>query len=627
MIKKITKVLSICLISVLIGTYVMPTINTRAEELSSSRETEQKLENIINQYGEENIIFENGRVLSLGDRVEVINILPELSSDIEVISYDEDIMSIEGTTINAVTEGTTFLIVREGDKYHVLEIYVEDPSIINYESRSSVVNRDHYVVFIDIGHGGKDPGASANGIVEKNYNLNIGLKIRDNLRNKGIEVVMNRDSDIYVNYKDTAAMANSANPDAFVSLHSNAATSTSANGIETFYSKDMDIPLGNEIHNRLISNTGATDRKLKWDTYYVTNRTTMPAVLVENGFVTNVAEATKMKEESYQNSIINSITDGIVAYLEKNIELNPGKALTATRIYGQTRYETSYELFKKGWQAADTAILVTGQDYPDALSAAPLAGKFDAPILLVKNTSLSNQPELKNILIEKGVSKVYIVGGTGIIPASIEGELSSVGIKSVRLGGSNRFATSVLVANELGSKTGEVAVAYGMGFADGLSISAVAANKGMPILLTETNKLSTEVNNYIRNNGVNKTYVVGGSGVVSDNVANQLPNVERLGGSNRFDTNANVFNRFSSELNNSNIYIASGLTFPDALSSSALAARSKAFVLLSNTNSAEAVIREILINNRERINEVCVLGSNKLISDNILYNLGINTIK
>ena len=157
-IKKISKVLCICLISVLIGTYITPTISTGAEELSSSRETEQKLENIINQYGSEDIIFENGRVLSLGDRVDVINILPELSGDIELSAYDEDIISIDGTNINAVTEGTTFLIVREVDKYNVLEIYVEDPSIINYESRASVVNRDHYVVFIDIGHGEKIQG-------------------------------------------------------------------------------------------------------------------------------------------------------------------------------------------------------------------------------------------------------------------------------------------------------------------------------------------------------------------------------------------------------------------------------------------------------------------------------------
>ena len=87
-IKKITKVLCIYLISVLIGMYIMPTISTVAEELSSSRETEQKLENIINQYGNENIIFENGRVLSLGDRVDIINILSELSDDIELIAYD-----------------------------------------------------------------------------------------------------------------------------------------------------------------------------------------------------------------------------------------------------------------------------------------------------------------------------------------------------------------------------------------------------------------------------------------------------------------------------------------------------------------------------------------------------------
>lgn len=100
-----------------------------------------------------------------------------------------------------------------------------------------------------------------------------------------------------------------------------------------------------------------------------------------------------------------------------------------------------------------------------------------------------------------------------------------------------------------------MAIAYGLGFADGLSISAVAAMKGMPILLTETNSLPSDVSNYIKNNGVNKSYVVGGTGVVSEDVANQLPNAERMGGSNRYITNSNVFSRFESELNNSNIYI------------------------------------------------------------------------
>lgn len=627
LLKAVRKLLVVTMASLMLCTYIIPGISVSSEELSSSIETEKKLENIINQYGVENIIFENGRVLGLGDVITLNDILPETTDDIEIMTCDEGVISIDGININAIGEGTTFLIVKDGEKYHVLEVYVEDLDAVNYASRSAVVNRNHYVVFIDVGHGGKDPGASANGIVEKNYNLNIGIKIRENLRAKGIEVVMNRDSDIYVDFKDTASMANSANPDAFVSLHSNAAGSTSANGIETFYSKDIDVALGNEVHNRLIANTGATDRKLKKDTYYVTNHTIMPAILVENGFLTNAAEAAKMKEESYQQAIINSITDGIVTYLKNNIQLDPAKPLTATRIYGQDRYKTSYELLKRGWQSTNTAILVTGEDYPDALSAAPLAGKFDAPILLVDNTSLSNQPDLKSVLSQKGVKSVYIVGGEGIIPASIEGELSQMGISSKRLGGLDRFETSVLVANELGSKTGEIAVAYGYGFADGLSISAVATIKGMPILLTETNSIPTVVKKYIQGNGVNKSYIVGGNGVVSDSVAGQLTNAERLGGLDRYATNANIFNRFKDELNNANIYIASALDFPDALSSSALASRSNSFVLLSDTSSAEPVVRDILVGNREMINDICVLGSNRLISDNVLYNLGINEIK
>ena len=620
------KILSIFLI-LFIGLSIIPVYDVQAEIMETSAETEIELGNIIETYGEENIIFENGIVLTLGENADINNILTDVNEEIILMSNNEEIITVDGQTAMSVAEGTTFLIAQEGEKYHVLEVYVEDPEMMIASYSSAIVNRDHYVAYIDIGHGGKDPGASGNGIIEKNYNLNIGLKVRDRLRNKGIEVVMNRESDVYVNFKDTAAHANSVTPDVFVSLHSNAATAKSANGIETFYSKEIDIPLGTEVHNRLISSTGATNRGLKDDTYYVTNHTKMPAILVENGFVTNEAEAEKMKQEYYQEYIINSIVDGVVAYLKNNIDLNPGKPLTATRIFGQNRYETSYEIFERGWESSSTAVLVTGSDYADALTSAPLAAKYDAPILLVEKTSLANQSKLKDILKRKGVTSVYIVGGVNAIPSSLESELSNMGIKSARLSGSDRYATSVSVAKEINSGTGEVAVAYGLDFADGLSISAVASIRQMPILLTPTNSIPAVISDYINNNGINKSYIIGSETVVSKNVENSLPSVERLGGANRYETNNSVFNKFRGDLNLTNMYIASALDFPDALSSTALAARNHSFVLLTNTYGAEGTTKNILNGNRESIDKVCVLGGSLAIKDQILYDLGITSIQ
>lgn len=602
------------------------------EKQSTSQQTEAQLIEIINRLGEENIIFENAVGIESGQEVEVLSLLSNYENieidNIKLTSNNENILTtVNDKSIIGINEGTTFLIIETGEKYHVLEVYVAYPMQVktitsknNVQNLSTTSSRSQYLVYVDAGHGGADPGAVANGIKEKDINLAIALKVRDKLKALGVQVVMNRETDVFVDFKDTAAHANAVNPDSFVSIHNNSATAV-ANGIETYYTKSIDLPLANEVQSRMASYTGAYNRGVKWDEYYVTNHTTMPAILTECGFVTNSQEAAKLNTNSYQDYLANAITDGVMKYLKDNISLS---AIPSERIYGSTRYETSYKVFEEGWTTSDTAILVTGSDYPDALCAAPLAGKFDAPILLVKNTSLANQVELRNLLASKGVKNVYIIGGEGIIPKSFSSELSSIGITSKRLGGSDRYETSLKIAQELGSTTGEVAVAYGLGFADGLSISSIAAFKGFPILLTGTNSIPYSIKSYLNSTNITRSYIVGSEGAVSQNVASQLSGVVRLGGKNRYETNLSIFNRFKSELNISDIYITSALDFPDALSSSALAARTKSFVVLSSTTNVDSSVKSLINNNATNINKAYILGSNKLISDIVITGLGIS---
>lgn len=690
-------VISIILLITMILT-IIPEINVLAfEEDSTSAQTEAQLIEIINRLGEENIIFENAVGIEIGQEVEVLNLLSNYENieidNIKLTSNNENILTtVDNKLIIGINEGTTFLIVEAGEKYHVLEVYVAYPieeianinsntafmnaatgdseyigddfldvasgvkainprNVIysksigsnekskvltslfssktisyNIQSLSTTSSRSQYVVYVDAGHGGADPGAVANGIKEKDINLAIALKVRDKLKALGVQVVMNRETDVFVNFKDTAAHANSVNPDAFVSIHNNSATAA-ANGIETYYNKTIDLPLANEVQSRMVSYTGAYNRGVKWDEFYVTKYTTMPAILTEAGFVTNPQEAAKLNTNSYQNSLANAITDGVMKYLKDNVILSTitsDATIPSERIYGSTRYETSYKVFQQGWAASNTAVLVTGLDYPDALCAAPLAGKFDAPILLVKNTSLSNQSELRDLLISKGVKNVYIIGGTGVIPNSFSGELSSIGISSKRLGGSNRYDTSLKIAQELGSTTGEVAIAYGLGFVDGLSISSIAAFKGFPILLTQTNSIPESIKSYLNSTNITRSYIVGSEGVVSQSVASQLPSVVRLGGKNRYETNSSIFDRFKSELNISDIYITSALDFPDALSSSALAARTKSFVVLSNTTAVDSSVKSLINSNAANINKAYILGSNNVIRDAVITSLGIS---
>ncbi|MEG1256673.1 cell wall-binding repeat-containing protein [Clostridium sp.] len=104
-----------------------------------------------------------------------------------------------------------------------------------------------------------------------------------------------------------------------------------------------------------------------------------------------------------------------------------------------------------------------------------------------------------------------------------------MGITTERLGGIDRYETSVKISEKVGNN-GEFVVATGEGFADSLSISSVAAKKGMPILLTSNSGLSDHVKSYLSKQTVSKTYVIGGTGVISNQIMQQLRNAETLGG-------------------------------------------------------------------------------------------------
>lgn len=100
------------------------------------------------------------------------------------------------------------------------------------------------------------------------------------------------------------------------------------------------------------------------------------------------------------------------------------------RIWGKDRYETSVNISKAGWTTSKYVVLATALDFPDALCAAPLAKKYDAPILLIDKNNLSDN--VKSELSRLGVTQAFIIGGTGVIASQIENELAAMNIASTR---------------------------------------------------------------------------------------------------------------------------------------------------------------------------------------------------
>lgn len=186
---------------------------------------------------------------------------------------------------------------------------------INFVKGSSAVPK----IVIDPGHGGHDPGAKSKvtGTQEKTYALKTGLLLRDQLVQRGYDVVMTRDSDFYPTLTDRAKLANDLDADIFISIHYNSAKNTTKpSGIETLvYQTPDNKQLALFVHNQLISSTGVLNRGLKnGNKIIVLNRTKVPAILVELGFLTNPNEAKRIHEDDYQHILANALATGIDKY-------------------------------------------------------------------------------------------------------------------------------------------------------------------------------------------------------------------------------------------------------------------------------------------------------------------------
>lgn len=299
-------------------------------------------------------------------------------------------------------------------------------------------------------------------------------------------------------------------------------------------------------------------------------------------------------------------------------------AFTPERISGANRYDTSVSISKNGWNAtSDYAVIANGEDFGDALSAAPLAKKYNAPILLVSKDKLDNQSTVDNVTSELSrlkVKKVFLIGGTGAVSEAVESIIKSKGIELERIAGKDRYATSIEIAKQVGTDKG-VVVATGQDFPDALSMAPIAASKGMPIILVPKDEVTSELKDYLAsNNNISKTYVMGGEDIISDKVSKEFKNVERITGKDEYERNLNTLNKFSKDIDYDTVYLASRTGFADALSGSALAALTYSPIILVGEN-AQANVQSYINDKTKDIGQVNVLGGEGVVKPAVLETL------
>ncbi|WP_068966963.1 cell wall-binding repeat-containing protein, partial [Desulfosporosinus sp. BG] len=289
------------------------------------------------------------------------------------------------------------------------------------------------------------------------------------------------------------------------------------------------------------------------------------------------------------------------------------------RLAGEDMYETCAKV-ANGWSTSYYAIIVSGDNFSDALCSAPLAQKYNAPLLLTSRDTLNEHT--KTQLSRLKVKNVIMIGGVGVISTGVEQSIKNLGIEVSRIAGNNSYETSIKIAQSMG-QFDQAVIASSETFPDALSIAPIAAMKGIPILLTPKDNLPGNVKAYLLKT-VKSTYVVGGTGVISESVLNQLPSPKRLSGIDRYETNIRIIKEFENELRFNISYLSTGENFADALAGAALASLTDSPVFLVR-DPVDQSTRNFFRGKRNSIEKEIVFGGIVVVPDSILISLNETT--
>jgi putative cell wall-binding protein len=256
-----------------------------------------------------------------------------------------------------------------------------------------------------------------------------------------------------------------------------------------------------------------------------------------------------------------------------------------TRIAGTDRWATGVAASQKQFpNGATTVFLTSGDNYPDALSAAPAAAKAGGDLLLTAGSSLPSS--VRSELVRLRPTHVYIIGGAAAVSQTVANQArDATGVAPVRISGADRYATSASVAAAFFPSAAAVFVATGEGFPDALSAAGAASGLADPVLLVPgtTGTVPAATAAQLSRLSPAKIYAVGGTAVVSESMASALQQtapVTRLSGADRYDTAVAVGAAFHPGTAPTAV-VASGENFPDALVGSVLSGFDQAPLYLS----------------------------------------------
>jgi hypothetical protein len=330
----------------------------------------------------------------------------------------------------------------------------------------------------------------------------------------------------------------------------------------------------------------------------VTTFHTAPAVAADTGnpvFDTDTSwlpSGTEIEfcEQSYDgeqgvhaaNLIATGAADSGLRHLTTSGQGCDGAVATASPRYaGSDRVATAISASRADFSHSPAVVIARADLYPDALAAAPLAGKVGGPVLLSPpgGATAPLVAEIKRL----GATTAYLIGDTTALSAKVQADVVAAGVTTVvRIGGSTRYDTAAEIAEWIGGTS--VYVVRGDDWTDAAAVSALAAFQHRPVLLTPSTALSPAVSEAITALHATSATIVGGTSAVSTLAERRLRllgvTTTRLSGTDRWATSAAVASSAVAAGMTGPPWLASGLNWPDAVSAGPAAAASKGVLLL-----------------------------------------------
>jgi len=306
----------------------------------------------------------------------------------------------------------------------------------------------------------------------------------------------------------------------------------------------------------------------------------------------------------------------------------------AQEIWGSDRYQTAAAIaFAAFPQGAPSVLIATGNNFPDALGAAALAGQENIPILLTDGNELS--PACEDAIVDLGVDDdVWIIGGTSAISDHVVQQIVNAIPADIdppkRIAGADRYQTALALANEISGGSGNLDepyafVATGLNYPDALAASSISYALDIPIYLVPGKSIPAATMDQMQADGVEYPVIVGGTGVISSDVETALKgrfgvdDVYRVWGDDRYETayEISLFGRDFFGMGASGFCVATGQSFPDALAGSQLAGARYAPMLLTRPDQLSLPVQDFCTGFEQEIRYVTFLGGPSALNDGV----------